>query len=145
MTKGQSVPSTEISPGRFSLVFEDVRDADDEPFPYEITFDWSGENTASFVFDACPDPSDPTFVGEINSDPVYGWASWLNEEDVLIAFMHPMAEKEGWARVGAQAPGAGLDDPEGAMSHPQTWITLAKLIYAVTADKPLPDCNRQTY
>jgi hypothetical protein len=60
-------------------------------------------------------------VAEVNSDPVYGWASWVNEEDVLIAFMHPLAAEEGWARVGSGAPGAGLDDAEAALANPETY------------------------
>lgn len=135
----------EIKPGQFSLVFDDVLEEGDEPLRVEITFTWSGENAASFVYDVWDDPADPTFVAEINSDPVYGWASWLNEEDVLIAFMHPLADEECWARVGSRAPGNGLDDPEAAMADPETWISLAKLIDAVVADKPVPDMRRETY
>ena len=58
---------------------------------------------------------------------------------MLIAFMHPMAAEDGWARVGSRAPGAGLDDPEAAMANPEAWISLAKLIHAVASDKPVPD------
>lgn len=135
----------EIKPGQFSLVFEDVLEDDDEPFPLEITFTWDGENAASFVYDAWQDPADPTFVAEINSDPVYGWASWVNEEDVLIAFVHPMAEAEGWARVASGAPGAKTDDPDAALGDAETWISFAKLINAVAAGRPVPDMSRQTY
>jgi hypothetical protein len=145
VTDSQRNPPAEIKPGHFSLVFDDVLEDDDEPFPIEITFTWDGERAASFVYDAWRNPSDPTFVAEVSSDPVYGWASWVDYEDVFIAFMHPMAEEEGWARVGSCAPGAGLDDPEAAMANPETWLRLATLIRAVAADKPVPDITRQTY
>lgn len=145
MTDGSNNPREKIRPGRFTLVFEDVFEEDDEPYPLEITFNWDGERAASFVYDSWQNPSDPTFVAEINSDPVYGWASWLNEEDVSIAFLHPMAETEGWARVDGGAPGAGLDDPEDALTTPEVWTNLAKLINEVVADRAVRGMTRQTF
>lgn len=69
----------------------------------------------------------------------------MNGQDVLVAFMHPLAAEEGWARVHNQAPGAEIDDSDDALAQPETWMKLAKLIYAVSADKPLENCDRQTY
>ena len=51
MTDSRKNPPVEIKPGQFSLVFEDVLEEDDEPFPFEITFTWDGENAALFVYD----------------------------------------------------------------------------------------------
>ncbi|MFV8316272.1 hypothetical protein [Mycobacterium sp. 23] len=136
---------SEVEPGRFSLVFEDTIEEEDERVSYQITFTWEGERAASFVYDVAPTPGDPTFVAEINSDPIRGWLSWVNEKDVLIAFLHPMAEEEGWARISSVAPGAGSDEPEAALSDPETWIKLGRLIHAVTADAFVPDMSRHTY
>lgn len=137
--------TSEIKPGEFSLVFDDVVADDEEPFSYQIRFTWDGERAASFMLDAAPEEGDPTFVGEINSDPTQGWVSWLNENDALIAFLHPLAEEEGWARVTGGAPGAGSEDPESALEEPQTWINLGKLIHAVVSNEPVPEMIRRTY
>lgn len=122
--------TSEAKPGEFCLVFDDVFADGDEPFSYQIRFTWDGERAASFMLDAATEEGDPTFVGEINSDPIQGWVSWPNESDALIAFLHPLAEEEGWARVIGGAPGAGSEDPESALEEPQTWIKLGKLIHA---------------
>jgi hypothetical protein len=145
MTDSTKNTLTEIKPGQFSLVFEDVLEGIDDAYYLEITFTWGGESAASFEYDSWVNPADPTFVAEINSDPVYGWASWLNDEDVSIGFMHPLASEEGWARIGSRAPACGVDDPESTMADPQTWLGLAKLIHAVASDKPVAGMDRQLY
>ena len=63
-----------------------------------------------------------------------GWASWVNGEDVLIAFTQPASDEEGWARVDSGAPGASLHDVEGDLDEPETWMSFARLIHAVVTD-----------
>jgi hypothetical protein len=143
----EATPSpAEVTPGKFSLPFEDVlEDEEEDPLAYEITFNWAGERAASFVYDVALNADEPTFVAEINSDPVQGWVSWVNGNDALIAFLHPMADEEGWARVVGGAPGAGKDDPEAALADPETWVKLGELIYAVASDRAVEGVTRQTY
>jgi len=58
------------------------------------------ETEGGFIVHAIePDGEGLAVVAEINSDPVQGWVSWVNGNDVLLAFLHPMAEEEGWARI----------------------------------------------
>ena len=137
--------SPSIQPGTFTVVFEDMMEEEDEPVDFQVTFTWDGERAASFVYDFHLAPGDPLFVAEINSGPVQGWVSWINEVDVLIAFQHPMAEEEGWARIGSVAPGAGSDDADQALADRETWVTLGKLIQAVAVDGAVPGMTRQTY
>jgi hypothetical protein len=82
----------------FELVFM-YDEATGKPEATEIHFTWDGGTTATFRYDAWESPDDPSFVFEINSSPVYGWASWINGDDVLIAFSCPDAEEEGWAHA----------------------------------------------
>jgi hypothetical protein len=76
---------------------------------------------------------------------VYGWASWINGEDLLIAFTWPNAEEEGWARIPGGAPASDEEDPDDAMHKPETWVEFAQRIFAVVLDLPLPGMTRQTY
>ena len=97
-----------IEPGVFQLLFGYQPDPDEPPALFEIQFTWDGETSASFVYDAWENPSERTYVADMNSAPVSGWASWVNShdgEDVLIAFSHSMTDEEGWARVDGGAPG----------------------------------------
>lgn len=137
-------PTSEIEPGQFTLVFDYQPDLDEPPFPFEIQFTWDGESAAAFAYDAWADPDEPTFAAEVNSAPVSGWASWVNGEDVLIAFTQPMADEEGWARVDAGAPGGSLHDSGDSLSEPETWISFARLIHAVVMDEPVRRMTRQT-
>jgi hypothetical protein len=138
-------PPTEIQPGRFALVFDCQPDSDEAPFSFEIEFTWDGETAASFVYDVWEDPAEPSFVADVNSAPVSGWASWVNGEDALIAFTQPIADEEGWARVDSGAPGGSIHDGDDSLSEPQTWISFARLIHAVVMDEPVQHMNRQTY
>lgn len=138
-------PPTEIEPGRFTLIADYQPDPDEAPFLLEIHFSWDGETAASFVYDAWEDPDEPTFAAEINSSPVSGWASWVNGEDVLIAFAQPMTDEEGWARVDCGAPGASLHDCGESLSEPETWMSFARLLHAVVTDAPVQQMTRQTY
>ena len=140
-----SMSESEIEPGRFRLVVDFQPDPDDPPFMFEIRFTWDGETAASFNYDAWEDPEVPTFAVEVNSSPVSGWASWVNGEDVLIAFTEPMAHEEGWARVDSGAPGGSLHDVEADLDDPETWMSFARLIHAVVTDAPVQQMTRQTY
>lgn len=91
-----------IEPGEFELVFMDD-EVTGEPEVTEVRFSWNGGGgtVATFRCDAWQSPDDPSFVSEINTSPVYGFASWTNGEDLLIAFSSPLAEEEGWAHFPA--------------------------------------------
>ena len=132
----------EIEPGRFSLVVDFQPDPDDPPFLFEIRFTWDGETAATFTYDAWEDPDQPTFT---HSAPVTGWASWVNGEDVLIAYAQPAADEEGWARVDSGAPGGSLHDVAGDLDDPETWMSFARLIHAVVTDAPVQQMTRQAY
>ena len=143
--KATETSDSEIQPGTFTVVFEDMIGGEAEPVPFQVTFTWDGDRAVSFVYDNAPAPGDPTFVTDMNSDPIQGWVSWINGEDVLIAFQHPMAEEEGWARISSAAPGAGSDDPDGALADSEAWVKLGKLIQVVALGNGVPDMTRRTY
>jgi hypothetical protein len=104
MSEGQPFDLPDrIEPGEFELAFM-YDEATGKPEAMKIQFTWVEDTTATFRYDAWESPDDPSFVFEINSSPVYGWASWINGEDVLIAFTCPDAEEEGWARIPGGAP-----------------------------------------
>ena len=134
-----------IEPGVFQLLFGYQPDPDEPPALFEIQFTWDGETSASFVYDAWENPSERTYVADMNSAPVSGWASWVNGEDLLIAFAQSMTDEEGWARVDGGAPGGSLHESESALHEAQTWISFARLIHAVVADEPVQNMTRQTY
>ena len=136
---------SEIEPGRFRLVVDFQPDPHDPPFLFEIRFSWDGETTATFAYDAWEDPDEPTYAAAVNSAPVSGWASWVNGEDVLIAFTQPASDEEGWARVDSGAPGASLHDVDGDLDEPETWMSFARLIHAVVTDAPVQQMSRQAY
>jgi len=138
-------PPTTISPGKFTIVFEELLQENNEPFPFEITFTWEGETAASFIYDAWVNPDEPLFVAEINTNPISGWVSWVNEKDLFIAFTNPMASEEGWARVTFGAPGAGAADPHAALSDSDTWVRLAKLIHAIASEQPVEQMTRHVF
>lgn len=131
---------TEIEPGEFHLVFGYQPDPDDHASFFEIQFTWDGETSAAFVYDAWENSDEP-----VDSAPVSGWASWVNGEDVLIAFTQPLADEEGWARVDSGAPGGSIHDSDSGLSDPATWISFARLIHAVVTDEPVQNMTRQTY
>lgn len=137
--------ASEIEPGRFSLVVDFQPDPDEAAFLFEIHFSWDGESTASFRYDAWEDPDEPTFAAAANSAPVTGFASWVNGEDVLIAFAQPETDEEGWARIDSGAPGGSLHDVGDDLSEPETWMSFARLIHAVVMDEPVQQMIRQTY
>jgi hypothetical protein len=138
-------PDPEIEPGEFQLIFGYQPHPDEPPSLFEIQFSWDGETSASFVYDAWENPSERTYVADLNSAPVSGWASWVNGEDVLIAFAQSATEEEGWARVDSGAPGGSIHESDSALHEPATWISFARLIHAVVADEPVQNMTRQTY
>ena len=136
---------SEIEPGRFALVFNHQLHDDEPAHALVVRFDWDGGTAASFELDSWDNPDEPTFGVELNSDPVTGWASWLNGDDALIAFVRPLADEEGWARVDGGAPGSSLHDFDGELHEPETWVSFAMLINAVVLDQPVANMSRQTY
>jgi len=138
-------PDSEIEPGEFSLLFGYQPHHDEPPSLFEIAFTWDGETSASIVYDSWENPSERSYVADINSAPVSGWASWSNGEDVLIAFAQRMTDEEGWARVDGGAPGGELHESDSRMHEPATWVSFARLIHAVVADEPVANMERQTY
>ncbi len=136
---------SEIEPGQFTLIVDYQPEPDEPASFFEFEFTWDGETAASFVYDTWEDPEEPTFAVPVNSAPVTGWASWLNGEDVLIAFAQPLTDEEGWARVDSGAPGGSLHDTDDSLSDPETWMSFARLIHAVVMDEPVQNSSRQTY
>jgi hypothetical protein len=136
---------SDIEPGRFALVFNHQLHDDEPAYPLVVRFDWDGRNAASFEMDFWENPDEPSFGAQMNSDPISGWATWANGEDVLIAFARPMSDEEGWARVESGAPGAALHEVEGEHEEPETWVSFAMLINAVVLDQPVANMSRQTY
>ncbi|OBG70280.1 hypothetical protein [Mycobacterium sp. E3305] len=134
-----------IGPGDFTLVFMDEDEAGEPLGAAEIRFSWDGGPAATFRCDTWDNPADPSFVFEIGSSPVCGVASWLNGEDLFIAFSSRVAEEEGWARIPGGAPASDEEDADDAMLEPATWIELAKKISAVGYDRPLPGMKRETF
>jgi hypothetical protein len=110
-----------------------------------IQFNWDGDTAATFRYDGWISPDEPTFVSEIGSSPVTGWASWINREDALIAFECSMAEEEGWARIEGGAPASSEDEPDEVMDKPEVWVEFAKKILAVGDNLPLEGMTRHTY
>jgi hypothetical protein len=76
---------------------------------------------------------------------VYGLASWVNGEDLFVAFSSALAEEEGWARIPGGAPASDQEDPDDAMREPETWIELAKKILAVGFDLSVPGMAKETF
>lgn len=144
-TFGESGPDTEIEPGEFQLLFGYQPRPDEPPALFEIQFTWDGETSASFVYDAWENPDERTYVTDINSAPVSGWASWVNGEDVLIAFAQSAMHEEGWARVDGGAPGGSIHEVDSGLHEPETWVSFARLIHAVVHDEPVQNMSRQTY
>ena len=119
---------------------------DEPPYPLQVQFDWDGGTSASFLLDVWANPDEPMFGAQVNSDPVSGWASWINGEDLLVAFARPMSDEEGWARVDSGAPGGSLHECEtDDLSEPETWVSFAMLINAIVLDQPVHNMTRQTY
>lgn len=136
---------SEIEPGQFTLIVDYQPDPGEQASLFEFHFSWDGETAASFVYDTWEDPEEPTFAVPVNSAPVSGWASWLNGEDVLIAFAQPLTDEEGWARVDSGAPGGSLHETDDSLSELETWMSFARLIHAVVLDEPVQNMSRQTY
>jgi hypothetical protein len=93
-------------------------------FPYDpgggnpqwISFSWGGGTHAEWEQDI-----GSAGISPASSAPVYGWASWLNGNDVLLAYYSPDMGFEGWARV----PGVAPDEDD-----PKSWVKLGRAIVA---------------
>ncbi len=127
----------EIEPGEFELTF--MVDSYGESTPMEIHFTWDETSTANWwcdIWEGAPDLSPGS------SAPAHGWASWLNGQDVLIAFTWPDVGVDGWAHIKGGAPGNGDFD---ALFEEETWVEFGKKILAAVHGSSLPGMTRQTY
>lgn len=105
-----------IEPGDFVIAFNSDL-AGGDPQQYEVSFSWDGRSHTNWVQDiGYSDDMSPA-----SSAPVYGWASWLNFPDALIAYYSPDAGIEDSVRLEGAAP-----DTE----NPETWLEFARQITA---------------
>lgn len=110
-----SLPDS-IEPGDFTISFgSDVAGGDLQQ--YEVRFSWDGGRHVNWVQDI----GYSSELSPASSAPVYGWASWLNFPDALIAFYSPDAGIEDSAHLDGAAP-----DTE----NPETWLDFARRITA---------------
>lgn len=110
----------EIEPGEFVLTF--IQDVYGERTPMEIHFTWDETSTATWwcdIWEGAPGLSPGS------SAPAHGWASWLNGQDVLIAFTWRDVGVDGWAHIEGGAPG-GDEQDDYALFETETWIEFGK-------------------
>jgi hypothetical protein len=135
-TGASDTPPDEIEPGEFDLNF--TADSYGEATPMEMHFKWENEaTTATFWQDIW---ADAPGLSPGSSAPAYGWASWLNGKDVLIAFTWPDVGVDGWAHIEGGAPG-----DYDALFETETWVEFGRKIVAAVHGSPLPGMTRQTY
>jgi hypothetical protein len=103
-----------IGPGRFEFEFPYYPDGGT---PQWISFSWDGGTHAEWEQDI----GGGAGLSPASSAPVYGWASWLNGNDVLLMYYSPDMGSEGWARV----PGVAPDEDD-----PKSWVKLGRAIVA---------------
>ncbi len=140
----------EIGPGSFAFTY--MAEVWGEPQAQDVSFDWDGGSTVTWTQDISGDEA----ISPGSGAPVSGWASWLNGEDLLLAFSGPDLELEGWARVPGGAPTAsrpGDDaddesdepDPDEALADPARWVALARTITAVVCEQEVPGAEVRRY
>ncbi|OUS97330.1 hypothetical protein CA951_02995 [Rhodococcus sp. NCIMB 12038] len=127
-----------IEPGEIKFTF--MVDAGDSPQAEDITFTWDGGLSATWLQDISEHESN---LSPASSAPVWGWASWRNGGDLLLAYTWPDVEVDGWAHIPGGAPGS--EDQEDTLSEPQTWVELARTIISVLRGEELPKRTGQTY
>jgi hypothetical protein len=103
----------QIESGRFQFDFDYYPEGGG---PQWISSRWDGGTRADWEQDI----GGSADLSPASSAPVYGWASWLNGEDVLLAYYSTDMGFEGWARVPGVAP---TDDPK-------SWVELGRAIVA---------------
>ncbi len=82
-----------------------------------------------------------------SSAPAYGWASWRDRTDLLLADTWPDLEVDGWAHIPGDASGSGLPDEEAenVLYEPRTWVELARLLAGAVRGQELPAQTGQTF
>ena len=73
---------------------------------FDISIIWDGGSHATWSLDI----SEHEAISMASRAPIYGWASWRNGDDLLLAYQYDDLEVEGWARVPGAAPGRGHKD-----------------------------------
>jgi hypothetical protein len=129
-----------IEPGEISFTF-DYAPEGEEPTLFDFRATWGGGSTMTWWQDISESQNG---LSPASSSPVEGWASWRNGTDLLIAYTWPDSEVDGFVHVPGGAPTNDKDDPEAAMSEPQTWVELARTILA-GVNGELSGVEHQTY
>lgn len=112
-----------IEPGTFDLQF--MFDPGSGPQLQWISFTWDGSSSEA---DWIQDYGDNTGAFPMSSAPAYGWASWLHDDGVLIAYYSDELEVEKAERVSCSAP----------TEDPQSWIELGRAIVRSLMTAVLP-------
>jgi hypothetical protein len=112
-----------IEPGDFTITVES-NVAGGELTPYEVSFSWDGATHANWIQDIGVSPGH----SPASSAPVYGWASWLNGDDVVLAYYSYDIEIEGCVRIPGAAPGRPQKDSDAATASPRAWLEFARTI-----------------
>lgn len=134
----------EVRPGSFSFSYMANTLIDWGPQWEDIEFEWSGSRSARWMRDISAEGD----TGPGSSAPVDGHASWLNGRDLLLAYVSPELQTEGWARVPGGAPTSeshDLADDVDALSDPFRWVRLARIITAVTYERPIAGMTAERY
>jgi hypothetical protein len=123
------LPDT-VTPGRLAFTYMADPWGSAELQAQDIRFDWDGGRMVTWTEDISADEA----ISPGSSSPTHGWASWVNGEDLFLAYANPDNEFEGWARIQGAAPiagAAGQQDDEAILSDQQRWLKLARLISEV--------------
>lgn len=130
------LPDT-VEPGGFAFTFTADAWGTGDPSAFDVEFDWPGDRHATFSMDI----SAREGTSPLSSSPCHGWVSWQNGTDLLLAYVMPDEDVEGWARLTDGAPAAGGNDDEvedALLAEPQHWVELARRILAVVHELDLP-------
>ncbi|MDH6291900.1 hypothetical protein [Rhodococcus opacus] len=131
----------QIDPGDIKFTF--MFDGGDGPQAEDIRFTWDGGCWTTWSQDISDHEGN---LSPASSAPVWGWASWRNGADLLLAYTWPDLGVDGWAHIPGGAPGRDLtDEDQDAMSEPQTWVELGRTIISVLREGELPPHTGRTY
>jgi len=141
MSVAIGLPET-IEPGEFAFTFM-VDLGDGDAVAHEITVDWDGGWTATWREDISGDEA----VSPGSSAPAFGWVSWRNGTDLLVAYTWPELDLDGWAHIPGGAPGSDLTDEEAedAPYDSQFWVELARRIANVLHGNTIVGQTGQTF
>jgi hypothetical protein len=125
-----------VEPGRFAFTYMADAWGTGDVQAQDITFEWGGGRTASWTEDVSAHEG----ITPGSSSPTSGWASWIDGENLLLAYANEDSGFEGWARVPSAAPtrGPSDDDPDEVLADPARWVALARVITSVVHASP-PD------